>query len=92
MIQLTPERFGKENSQKIIGLQMASAYTGITLAPPLAGVLAARTALYPGSVLTEGPRPAHNVASSLSPNAPVPFWRIAPPRRAGSKRFFLDGL
>ena len=53
MIQLTPERFGKENSQKIIGLQMASAYTGITLVPPLVGVLAARTAMIviPAAVL-----------------------------------------
>ena len=42
MIHETPARFGAENSQKIIGLQMASAYTGSTLMPPLIGVVAQR--------------------------------------------------
>ncbi|MDR2305282.1 MAG: MFS transporter [Treponema sp.] len=45
MIQLTPERFGVENSQKIIGWQMGCAYTGITVVPPLLGILAARISM-----------------------------------------------
>ncbi|WP_052297619.1 hypothetical protein [Leadbettera azotonutricia] len=43
MLQLTPSRFGAANSQKVIGLQMASAYLGLTLVPPLVGLIAART-------------------------------------------------
>lgn len=43
MLQLTPSRFGEANSQKVIGLQMASAYLGLTLVPPLVGLVAART-------------------------------------------------
>ncbi|MDD4000198.1 MAG: MFS transporter [Bacilli bacterium] len=39
-IHLTPSRFGKENSQAIIGIQMASAYIGTTFIPPLFGLLA----------------------------------------------------
>jgi fucose permease len=45
MIHLTPERFGPENSPKIIGLQMACAYSGSTLVPPLVGFIAAHTAM-----------------------------------------------
>ncbi|NLA58194.1 MAG: MFS transporter [Firmicutes bacterium] len=40
IIHSTPENFGAENSQAIIGIQMASAYTGSTLMPPLFGVIA----------------------------------------------------
>jgi fucose permease len=43
MIQLTPGRFGEENSQKIIGMQMGCAYTGATVVPPLIGVVLANT-------------------------------------------------
>ncbi len=39
MIHATPNHFGEENSQNVIGLQMASAYVGTTLMPPLAGKL-----------------------------------------------------
>lgn len=39
MIHETPRRFSIESSQRIIGLQMASAYIGSTLTPPLFGVL-----------------------------------------------------
>ncbi len=39
MIHATPAHFGAENSQNVIGLQMASAYVGTTLMPPLAGQL-----------------------------------------------------
>lgn len=45
MIHATPSRFGPERSQALIGLQMASAYVGTTLMPPLFGYLAARTSL-----------------------------------------------
>lgn len=40
MIHETPRRFGVENSQKIIGWQMASAYVGSTFFPPLVGLVA----------------------------------------------------
>lgn len=40
IIHSTPANFGRQNSQAIIGIQMAAAYTGSTLAPPLFGVLA----------------------------------------------------
>jgi len=40
IIHSTPANFGAENSQAIIGMQMASAYTGTTLMPPLFGLIA----------------------------------------------------
>ncbi len=40
IIHSTPANFGKENSQSIIGIQMACAYTGTTLMPTFFGVLA----------------------------------------------------
>jgi len=40
IIHSTPASFGEKNSQAIIGIQMASAYVGTTLAPPLFGVIA----------------------------------------------------
>ena len=40
IIHSTPERFGADNSQALIGVQMASAYIGICCMPPLFGVLA----------------------------------------------------
>ncbi|WP_217616734.1 sugar MFS transporter [Cellulomonas sp. GbtcB1] len=39
IIHSTPVNFGRSSSQAIIGIQMAAAYTGSTLAPPLFGVL-----------------------------------------------------
>ncbi|MEG0804072.1 MAG: MFS transporter, partial [Pygmaiobacter sp.] len=49
MIHETPARFGKENSQVAMGLQMAVAYVGSTLLPPLFGILAQQisVALFP---------------------------------------------
>lgn len=40
VIHSTPTHFGREYSQAIIGLQMAFAYIGSSLMPPLFGVLA----------------------------------------------------
>ena len=40
IIHSTPDHFGEENSQAIIGVQMASAYTGTLLMPPLFGLIA----------------------------------------------------
>lgn len=40
MVHLTPENFGREISQSVMGLQMAVSYLGIMLAPALFGVLA----------------------------------------------------
>ncbi|MCT2344392.1 MFS transporter [Niallia taxi] len=39
MIHETPRRFGKRNSGAIIGFQVAAGYVGITVLPPLLGVL-----------------------------------------------------
>jgi fucose permease len=40
LLHETPENFGKEHSQAIMGIQMASAYAGTTLMPPLFGKIA----------------------------------------------------
>ena len=40
IIHSTPDNFGTENSQGIIGIQMASAYVGSTFMPPLFGIIA----------------------------------------------------
>ncbi len=49
IIHETPRNFGENNSQAIIGIQMASAYTGTTFMPPIFGFLAKNVsiALYP---------------------------------------------
>ena len=39
LIHQTPELFGKEKAQSMIGIQMASAYIGCTLMPPLFGII-----------------------------------------------------
>lgn len=53
IIHSTPFRFGKENSQAIIGIQMACAYVGSTFMPPLFGLLANHVSigLYPAYLL-----------------------------------------
>ena len=40
IIHMTPFLFGKENSQALIGVQMASAYLGSCFAPPVFGLIA----------------------------------------------------
>ena len=45
IIHSTPSNFGAENSQGIIGIQMASAYVGSTFMPPIFGLLANLTTL-----------------------------------------------
>ena len=40
IIHSTPERFGADKSQAIIGVQMASAYVGTCLMPPVFGLIA----------------------------------------------------
>lgn len=49
IIHSTPENFGKENSQSLVGMQMASAYIGSTFMPPLFGLIAQNinVGLYP---------------------------------------------
>ncbi|MCM1188699.1 MAG: MFS transporter [bacterium] len=56
IIHSTPDNFGRDNSQAIIGIQMASAYVGSTFMPPLFGLLAARLTigLYPAYLLLFG--------------------------------------
>ncbi|MDR0975228.1 MAG: MFS transporter, partial [Ruminococcus sp.] len=50
MMYRTPESFGVSASQSAIGLQMAFAYTGSTLLPPLIGLLPLK--FFPYAVLT----------------------------------------
>ena len=45
IVHSTPARFGAERSQSIIGIQMASAYLGSTLMPPLFGLIAENISL-----------------------------------------------
>ncbi|WP_434811526.1 MFS transporter [Microbacterium sp. bgisy189] len=46
IIHSTPVNFGRDNSQAIIGIQMAAAYTGSTLAPPLFGAISTVTGMW----------------------------------------------
>lgn len=49
LLHETPANFGAENSQSLMGMQMACAYVGSTFMPPLFGAIAERLgiALYP---------------------------------------------
>ncbi len=53
LIHATPDNFGAERSQSVIGVQMASAYVGTCLMPPLFGLIASRIhiALLPAYLL-----------------------------------------
>lgn len=53
LIHSTPKHFGASRSQAIIGVQMASAYVGTCLMPPIFGVIAnyIHVALLPGYLL-----------------------------------------
>jgi fucose permease len=53
MLHETPVRFGKNNSSSLMGLQMAFAYVGATVIPPLLGLVMGRTGmqLYPVFIL-----------------------------------------
>ena len=53
LIHATPAHFGAGRSQAVIGVQMASAYVGTSLMPPLFGALAAQTTirLFPAYLL-----------------------------------------
>lgn len=45
LLHATPDHFGKDVSQSIMGIQMACAYLGSTVTPPLAGFLAERISM-----------------------------------------------
>jgi fucose permease len=53
MLHETPVRFGKNNSSKLMGIQMAFAYIGTTLVPPTLGLLFGKVGiqLYPVFIL-----------------------------------------
>lgn len=53
LLHETPRRFGAENSARLMGLQMATAYCGLTLIPPLLGLVVGRFGLrlYPIGLL-----------------------------------------
>ena len=40
LLHSTPERFGEKRSQAVFGVQMASAYVGTCLMPPVFGLIA----------------------------------------------------
>ena len=46
LLHATPDNFGADRSQAIMGMQMAAAYTGATLMPPVFGFLAERVGLW----------------------------------------------
>lgn len=46
VIHSTPEHFGAERSQAVIGVEMASAYVGTTVMPPFLGMLTSFTGLW----------------------------------------------
>lgn len=45
LLHETPSRFGRVNAAKLMGYQMAVAYTGSTFLPPLFGLLATQTSI-----------------------------------------------
>ena len=45
LLHQTPERFGKNASQSMMGLQMACAYLGSTFSPPLIGLLTEKVSI-----------------------------------------------
>ncbi|MBT2291229.1 MFS transporter [Paenibacillus albidus] len=45
ILHLTPQNFGKEYSQSMMGAQMAVSYVGIALMPPLYGILAQKLSM-----------------------------------------------
>ena len=45
MLHETPNRFGKKQSQSIMGIQMAFAYIGATFMPPILGFFATKTSI-----------------------------------------------
>jgi MFS family permease len=45
LVHATPDNFGRENSQSVIGVQMASAYLGMFISPPVFGKLAERLSI-----------------------------------------------
>lgn len=45
IIHMTPDVFGKDKSQAMIGIQMAFAYTGFLVMPPLFGVIAEKVSI-----------------------------------------------
>ncbi len=53
LLHATPQNFGKDKSQAIMGIQMACAYSGSTLMPPLFGLIAEHIgiALYPAYLM-----------------------------------------
>ncbi|MEE8836468.1 MAG: MFS transporter [Eubacteriales bacterium] len=46
IIHSTPEHFGADKSQAVIGVEMASAYVGTCLMPPLFGLIAEHISIY----------------------------------------------
>lgn len=46
IIHSTPKHFGREKSQAIVGVQMAAAYVGTSLMPPLFGMLARHIGIF----------------------------------------------
>lgn len=45
LIHLTPERFGKQKASKVMSLQMVGGYVGVSLIPPIIGVISGTISL-----------------------------------------------
>lgn len=51
IIHSTPDNFGRDASQSIMGVQMASAYVGSTFTPPIVGVVVGKFGMAPYPVI-----------------------------------------
>ena len=75
IMHLTPKHFGKEYSNSLVGSQMATAYLGIMIAPPIFGFLAKwiSAGVFPIYICVWG---AAFIAASLlfSPCSRFPHW------------------
>ena len=74
VIHSTPTLFGAENSQAVIGVQMASAYTGSCLMPPVFGLIAQRVtpALLPAYLAVVLVLMAVMYGKAVKKNLPIP--------------------
>ncbi|MDR2484949.1 MAG: hypothetical protein LBD55_06105, partial [Treponema sp.] len=70
----TPENFGKEYSQPIMGIQMASTYIKTSLMPPIFGRFASHAGFTTSPIFTgiilkanEEPRPSNHLPGTKRP-------------------------
>lgn len=83
VIHSTPDHFGRDKSQAVIGVQMASAYVGSTFAPLLFGLLSEALGHRRAARLAPGVRGADGSPCSNGRSARSP--RAGPPRAGGGR-------